>query len=264
MENFRRFEKWYSKHVIDNPKKKISVKIENSADFVWKINIDFEDGDFKHMKNLFEKKNVSNYNYYSVNAEKGTFKAEGDFTKLDFLFGKFLAYLGEFDLRTYETDYFLMPDIQGFIFEKQKNNYIFLHYTSNGKTARKIMDEGFQFCAFDRTTTKTQNDLIDLNYNHLLRKPFGKFVIVIGISRSLFKKYLDLINKTKNKYIKVEEILTIKEPFENEYGEETFTLHPKFIKGYFNYQTGAVVENPEFDSNFDSELFQKNIKNLSS
>lgn len=259
MENVKRFEKWYSKHVIDNHKEMVKVKIENLPDYGWKINVEFKDDSYKHMKNLYEKKKVSNFNYYSVNAEKGKFNAQGDFTKLDFLLGKFLAYLGEFDLKTYDTDYFLMPDIQGFIFDKQKDNHIFLHYTIDGKIVRKIMDEGFQFCAFDRTTTKTQNDLIDLNYNHLLRKPFGKFVVVIGISKSLFNKYLNLINQSKNKYTKVEEVLTIKEPFENEYGEKIFTLHSKFIKGFFNYQTGAITENPEFKPDFDTDLFLKNV-----
>jgi len=260
MEHFKRFEKWYSKHVIDNHKAEVNVKIKNLPDYSWDVQINFKDDAYKHMKNMYETKSISGFNHYSVKAENGEFKASGDFTKLDFLIGKFMAYLGEFETYFYERDYFLMPDIQDFIFNNHKNSYIFLHYTTEDYIARKIIDEGFRFYTFDKTVTKIQNDLIDLNYNHLLRKPFGKFVIVICISRKIYEKYLNLINQSENNYLKVEEILTTETVFSNKNGENRYMLHPKFVKGYFNYQTGVMVKNPEFDSNFDSELFMKNIK----
>ncbi|NOZ34007.1 MAG: hypothetical protein GXO80_01765 [Chlorobi bacterium] len=260
MENFKRFDKWYSKHVIDNHKAKVTVNIKNLSDYSWNVHINFKDDAYRHMKNLFENKQLSNYNHYSVKAEKGDFKATGDFTKLDFLMGKFLSYIGEFDSYSFEKDYFLMPDIHDFIFKKSEDDYVFLHYTTDDTVARKIIDTGFKFCSFDKTTTKTQNDIIDLNYNHLVRKPFGKFVIVICISKEIYGKYLELINKSKNHYLKVEEILNEEKHSENESGELVYILHSKFIKGYFNYNTGVIVENPDFDSNYDSEKFIENIK----
>ena len=260
MENFKWFEKWYSKHVIDNHKAEVNVKIENLSDYSWDVRIKFDDSAYKHMKNLHESKKISNFNQYKVKAENGVFEAQGDFTKLDFLLGKFRAYLGHFSTHSYEKDYFLMPDIQSFVFEATGSDYVFLHYTSEDLIARKIIDEGFKFCTFDKTTVKMQNDLIDLNYNHLVRKPFGKNVVVICISKTIYEKYLNLINQSSNKYLKVEEVLTDSEPVENDYNELVYTLHLKFIKGYFNYQTGSIVKNPDFDSNYDSDIFIKKIK----
>ncbi len=260
MENFRRFEKWYSKHVVDNHKAKVTVNIENKPDYSWDVQISFEDSAYKHLKNLYESKQISNFNHYSIEAEKGDFKARGDFTKLDFLIGKFLSYIGEFDTYSFEKDYFLMPDIQNFIFAGHENDYIFLHYTPEEHIARKIIDTGFKFCTFDKTTTKIQNDIIDLNYNHLVRKPFGKFVMIICISKKIYSKYFDLISQSENQYLKVEEVLITRNPVENETSETEYFLHPKFVKGYFNYQTGVIVKNPEFDSNYDDASFLKNIK----
>ncbi len=261
MENFTRFEKWYAKHVIDNHKAKVTVKIENLPDYSWIVRVNFEDGAYKHMKNLNESKRISNFNHYSVKAQSGNFEAEGDFTKLDFLIGKFLAYIGEFEVSVFEKDYFLMPDIQDFIFKGSDNDYLFLHYTSEEKIARKIIKTGFRFSTFDKTTVKTQNDIIDLNYNHLVRKPFGKNVVVICISKKIYDKYLHLINQSKNNYMKVEEILSESEVQKNDSGDNIYVLHRKFIKGFFNYRTGVIEKNPDFDSCYDSENFEKNINN---
>ena len=42
MENFKWFEKWYSKHVIEHYKEELFVKIENDiVDHSWKLLIDF-------------------------------------------------------------------------------------------------------------------------------------------------------------------------------------------------------------------------------
>ena len=260
MENFKWLDKWYSKHIIENFKEVISLEIKTKSDMGWILKVDFTDTDYKHLKLMSESKKVSDYNYYSVEAKDKHFFGEADFTKLDFLIGKFRSFIGETDIHSLENDFFLNPDIQSFIFEEEKSSMIFLHYTSGEEVAENIINTGFEFCvAFDKTTTSIFNDPIDINYNHLIRKPFGKYVIVICISKEIYKKYSNLISRSGNKYLKVEEILLEKPVFKNELSEEVYTLNRKFIKGFLNFTTGKITTNKEFNSKFDSDQFQKNI-----
>ncbi len=259
MENFRAFEKWYSKHMIKHVKTKLEVNIKNMPDYSWKLSISFPPDLYGPEKRVFENEHHSNYNFYMFNAENGLFEASCDFTKLDFILGKFLECIGELNLKHIEADYFLRPEVQDFIFNNQENNHVFLHYTPDEKTAQEIVKEGLHFTAFDKTTVKTYKDFVNINYNHQLRKPFGKYIIVIGINFALYDKYLKLINAAENKYLKVEEVLSSEKSYNQELDEEVYTLHPKFIKGYLNYQTGELVENPAFDSSFDCEMFLNRI-----
>jgi len=260
MENYKWFDKWYSKHVIEHYKEEIYFKIENKKDLGWKFSVDFSQTNYNHLKELTESKKVSDYNYFSINGKGKKFTGEGDFTKLNFLIGKFRAYIGETDIHAYENDLFLNPDIQNFIFEYSDDSFVFLHYTAEQEIADKIITEGFEYStAFDKTTALIQNDKIDINYNHLIRKPFGKFVVVICIQKQLYEKYSDLINKSNKHDTKVEEILTEKSPYENDFSEKIYNLHHKFIKGYVNYSTGKIIKNINFDRAFDSDKFKSNI-----
>lgn len=261
MENFKWLDKWYSKHVIENHKENISLEIKNSSDMGWILKVDFRITDYKHLKLMNESKKVSDYNYFRIEAQNKQFYGEADFTKLDFLIGKFRAFVGETDIHSLENDFFLNPDIQSFIFEEEKDSLIFLHYTYEKEVAEKIINTGFNFSvAFDKTTTSMYNDPIDINYNHLVRKPFGKFVIVICISKEIYHKYSKLVSKSGNRYLKVEEILSEKPVSKNELSEDVYTLNRKFIKGFFNYTTGEIISNKEFNSKYDSDQFQKNIQ----
>ncbi len=257
MENFKWFEKWYSKHVIEHYNEKVSIKLENNTkDHSWKLKIDFSKSDYKHLQEMNENKKVSNYNYYEIKAKGKTFEATSDFTKLNFIIGKFRSYIGETDFHSHENDYFLNPDIQNFIFEDEKDANIFLHYTSKKDIANKILTDGFEFLSFDKTTVSMINDSISINYNHMLRKPFGNFAIVICIGKKVSGKYSKLINNLPNKNIKVEEVLSEKPPYQVDFQENVYTLHHKFIKGYVNYTTGKIIKNPDFDMNFDNPSFK--------
>lgn len=261
MENFKWFEKWYSKHVIEHYKEELSVKIENDiVDHSWKLLIDFSNTEYRHLKFMDEAKKVSSYNHYFINAIGKRFEAVGDFTKLNFLLGKFRAYIGETDFHSYESDYFLNPDIQNFIFEAEGNANIFLHYTSEKEIASKIIEEGFEFLAFEKTTVPMINDTININYNHMLRKPFGKFAVVICIGKDIQKKYNKIINSQQKTDRKAEEILCEKEPYQIDFNENIYTLHHKFVKGYVNYTTGEIIKNPDFDMNFDDASFEVFLK----
>jgi len=256
MENFKWFEKWYSKHVIEHHNEKISFNIENNIkDHSWKFKVDFEQTDYKHLKLMDESKKVSDYNHYKINAQGRNFISEGDFTKLDFLMGKFRTYIGETDLQFYGTDFFLNPDIQNFIFEQEKDANIFLHYTTEKEVLDKILESGFEFLTFEKTTVNMINEPININYNHMLRKPFGNFALIICISKDIYKKYGSLINKSTRKDIKVEEVLSQKPPYKIDFQENVYTLHRNFIKGYINYTTGEIFKNPKFDMTFDDNSF---------
>ena len=261
MENFKWLDRWYSKHIIDNYNENILLEIKTNSDLGWMFKVDFTNTKYKHLKPMTESKKVSSFNYFSIEVKDKNFIGYGDFTKLDFLIGKFRAFIGETDVHFVDGDYFLKKDIQDFIFEDESKALIFLHYTSEEKVAEKILNTGFEFCvAFDKTTTSMFNDPIDINYNHLIRKPFGKFVIVICISKKIYKKYSKMITNSGNKYLKVEEMLSEKPVYKNELSEDVYTLNRKFIKGFFNYTTGKIVTNRDFSSKYDSDQFQKNIK----
>jgi hypothetical protein len=260
MENLNRFEKWYSNYVIKHYKEPISVKIVNTENFGWRIQIEFKKESQTLTKELKESERKSNFNYFSIQANDNTFFAECDFTKLDFVFGKFMAYIGDYEGLTLESDHFLKDDIQRFIFEHEKEAFIFLHYTPERTSAESIIRSGFRFnVAFDKTTVGIQNDATVINYNHIVRKPFGKYVMVICISKEIYYKYSELIAKSEDKYLKVEEILTESAPVDDEFLEKTYTLHHKFIKGYINYSNGQIVKNPEYDFKYDNDLFYHNI-----
>ncbi len=260
MENFKWFDKWYSKHVIEHHKEKAHFKIENSKeDHSWKLTADLTETEYKHIKYMNEAKKISDYNYYRVDAKEKNFYAEGDFTKLDFLIGKLRVYIGEIDHASYGNDFFLNPDIQKYIFEDEKNSKIYLHYTSEKDVVEKISKNGFEFLAFDKTTTPANNNPIDISYNHMIRKPYGKFIVVISISKKIFNKYSSLINKSQKKDLKVEEVLSEKAPYKVDFGENVFTLHHKFVKGFINYSTGEIFKNTDFDRNYDKVQFEEQI-----
>lgn len=257
MENFKWFEKWYSKHVIEHYNKKVSITIKNDTkDHSWKLNVDFSNSDYKHLDAMNESKKVSDYNHYEINAKGKKFEAVGDFTKLNFILGKFRTYIGETDFHLHDNDYFLNPDIQSFIFENEKDANIFLHYTSEKNIVDEILKKGFEFLVFDKTTVSMINDTISINYNHMLRKPFGDFALVICIGKDVSNKYSKLINNSQKNNIKVEEVLAEKPPYQIDFNENVYTLHHKFIKGYLNYTTGEIVKNPDFEMNFDSPEFK--------
>ncbi len=257
MENYKWFEKWYSKHVIEHYKQGIFVKIENKNDLGWIFSIDFSASDYKHLKEMYEIKKISDYNYFEVKGKSKVFHAEGDFTKLDFLIGKFRTYIGETDTQSRENDLFLNPDIQNFIFENYSDSYVFLHYTHEQEIVETILKNGFEYSnAFDKTTCLIHKDLIDINYNHLLRKPFGNFVVLICIEKNLYAKYNELAIKNGKHELKAEELLSEKEPYINEFDEKTYTLHHKYIKGYINWASGKIVKNPDYNYRFDSDFFK--------
>lgn len=160
-------------------------------------------------------------------------------------------------------DKFLDKKVSNFIFDNETEVNLFLHYTTSEKVAKTILQNGFKFVnSFYKTAEYIYNDELYLIHRHHEHKQFGDYVIVICISKELFRKYTSELNKIKSKNIAVEQLLTETPPSLDENAEEVYTLPKQFIKGYFNYTNGEIVRNPDFDYNYNSDSFKNNLQKL--
>ncbi|MHC1702610.1 MAG: hypothetical protein AB9846_01760 [Tenuifilaceae bacterium] len=156
-------------------------------------------------------------------------------------------------------------NVISYLFEGDKELRIFVHYTKEEPVARKIFEEGFRFVeSFDKTAEPIINDTIDLTYKHNVKKYYGKFIVVICISDSIYSKYDNELKSIKKSNIQVEQVLTEAQPCVNENNDEVYFLSSQFIKGFVNYETGEIVDNPSFNPNFDSLIFKANLERLRS
>lgn len=151
-------------------------------------------------------------------------------------------------------------EIQDFILEQEPNRMLFIHYTKDEEVVQRIIREGFRFAdSFYKTAEAITNDKLDLVYKHYLRKQFGRYVIIIAISKEVYNRYLNEITNT-NKVLNVEQILSIRCSQLNENLDEVYQLPKQYIKGYINSETGDIVRNPDFDPYYDNPLFLENLK----
>lgn len=96
----------------------------------------------------------------------------------------------------------------------------------------------------------------DINKEELLK--------ILSISNYVYKSYTRKLQKIPTPEVFVEQILTEVPPFHDENNDVVHVLSNKFVKGYFNYITGEIIRNPEFDPNYDCDSFKKNITRLES
>jgi len=150
-----------------------------------------------------------------------------------------------------------------FLFENDDKIKLFLHYTAKQSVAKKILKEGFKFLnSFYKTAVNIYNDELYLVHRHHEHKQYGQYVIVICISKDMYNHYSEELNKKHAKNIAVEQILTERGVEMDDEGEELYVLPKQFIKGYFNYMDGTLEENPEFDYNYHSDIFEENLKKI--
>ena len=153
-------------------------------------------------------------------------------------------------------------DIQKFITEDEKTSNSYIHYTKEKEVAEKILSIGFKFVdTFYKTAEPITNDKLDLIYKHYLHKHYGNYVVIISISKKIYNQYLEKISKIK-KVVNVEQILSEKSAMLNENLDEVFLLPKQYVKGYIDTETGEIHRNPNFDPNFDSPSFLKNLEEL--
>lgn len=140
----------------------------------------------------------------------------------------------------------------------------FVHYTKETATAQKIIDEGFRFAvSFHKTAEPISNDQIDLIYKHNLHKYFGNYIIVICISKNIYHFYEEELNKKGQANVNVEQILTESMPELDENKDEIYRLPKQFVKGYLNYESGEIVNNPAYNPGYDSPAFRENLVRIS-
>jgi hypothetical protein len=257
MNNLVWLQNWYIKQSYHE---KIDISIKTNENRGWIIQINLGNTRYKDLPEFKQTNQKPDYDKYQIEFSKGFFSAEGNFTKLDFLIGMLREILGETEQYRKTQDYFWDKQIQEFLFESELEVLVFMHYTFKKSAADNILKSGFKFYDFDKTAMKANNLATELNYNHNIRKQFGEYVIVIQISRELYLHYLSQIDIHNKSNLKVEEILSEKPVYINDEGETVFTLHHKFIKGYFNYVTREIAKNPDFDPFFDSPGFKEHLK----
>jgi len=150
-----------------------------------------------------------------------------------------------------------------FLFENDKEIKLFLHYTAKENVAKKIIKEGFKFVnSFYKTAEYIYNDELYLIHRHHEHKQYGDYVIVICIAKDKYNSYSEELARLRAKNIAVEQILTEQAPVIDENSDEVYILPKQFIKGYFNYIEGTIVENPDFDLNYHSPKFEENLKKI--
>jgi len=256
MGNLLWLQNWYVKQTYQS---EIDIQIKTNEDKGWNVNINLQKTKYFPTQDYSLLVDKPEYDKYSIELKNGIFSATGNFTKLDFLIGSFRDLIGETEQHRKKNDYFWDEKIQNFLFEHEKEQIVFLHYTIKKSSADNIIKTGFKFYDFDKTAVKANNYPTELNYNHNIRRQFGEYVVIICFSRELYLRYLKEIDKSSKVHVKVEEILAETPCYINEDQELVFTLHHKFVKGYFNYITREIVVNPDFDPYYDSEEFIKNM-----
>ncbi len=160
-------------------------------------------------------------------------------------------------------DEFFNDQIISYIFENKEDRKVFLHYTREEEVARNILKEGFRFkYSFYKTADKVFKDKLYLIYKHNHNKYFGKYVVVISFSRDLYDLYAKKLKKIALPGTAVEQVLTEVTTFMDDDEEVVYTLSPRFLKGFFNYEDGTIVENPGFDPDYRSPVFDENLEKI--
>ncbi len=141
--------------------------------------------------------------------------------------------------------------LQNFIFSDKSSQVIFLHYTKEEKVAQDITQQGFIFeDSFHKTAEQVTDDVEDFAYRHFLNRPFGPYVVVIGIEKELYEHLHNLVLKGVSE-LNVEQALSQRVEEDLEGNEELYLLPGYYIKGYVNAITGDIHINPDFNPAFN-------------
>ncbi len=145
--------------------------------------------------------------------------------------------------------------------ESNCNVITFLHNTEHRKTADKILKEGFEFQSYLDFTTDvvTAKDVVAIKYFTIVRQAYGKFTIVIQISKQLINEYSHRLENVAHHF---SEVLSVKEPYLGDEDDMIYCLAPHFIKGYINAETGELFLNPNFNASLKIPIFEENLKKI--
>jgi hypothetical protein len=150
-----------------------------------------------------------------------------------------------------------------YLFENVDNLKTFIHYTKDENDAISILTRGFRFVdSFYKTALPITNDKLDLIVKHNNRKYYGNYIIVICISNNVISRYSSELKKSGISNFNIENIITEEPISRNENSDPVFVLPNKFVKGYINHVTADIINNPDFNPDYCSPEFDKNIEKL--
>ncbi len=141
------------------------------------------------------------------------------------------------------------------------NLYKYLHNTEKKLTAKRILQEGFNFEShLDHTTDLVSGkDLVELKYFQIKRKRYGNYTIVIEIDKNNVDHFSRKLAKTPYHF---SEILTCEEPYIGDNDEPVYKLPIQFIKGFFDHTRQEGIKNNNFNPAFYPEYFNNNLEKL--
>jgi hypothetical protein len=119
---------------------------------------------------------------------------------------------------------------------------VFIHIAPDKVTAESIIKEGFKYSEdFHKSSEEISSTLSDLTYKLQIYRPYGKYVIILGIPRNLFKETNgEVLPGIKD---------SLAEYGISEYNpgnEMCYTLPPRFVCGYADMENQKIVENKLF------------------
>jgi len=132
----------------------------------------------------------------------------------------------------------------------------YLHNTTDEKTAKLILDSGFQFVNYLENSTDevSTHDEITIKYFFNTRKDYGKYTIILQIPVALIAFCNSFAFEEDLHYYEI--ISRILEQSE----DETYYLLPhKYIKGYYDISKNRLIKNPDFDLSFKPEDFTSGL-----
>lgn len=137
----------------------------------------------------------------------------------------------------------------------------YLHNTTSKETAENIMKEGFIFEHYIENTADMISgvDMVELRYFFRQRSSYGKYTIIISISKDIVEEYFE---KLRSGRFHFSEALSKKRPYLNSDEEYVYTFPEEYIKGYYNICTNEIVKNPIFNPYFKHPAFDENVRLL--
>lgn len=145
--------------------------------------------------------------------------------------------------------------------ESDEEVITFLHNTQTRNIAEKIVSEGFEFQSYLDYTTDvvSARDIVTIKYFTIVRQSYGKFTIIIQISKQLIEEYADKLENIAHHF---SEILTVKKPYKGPEDDLIYCLAPHFIKGFVDTESKKFYANPNFNSSLKIPVFEENLKKI--